>query len=154
MARARTRLRDDLLLSVSYHHGNVWLLKIGLAVFPMFKIAPPWSRKAEFSHFGGQSCPLKPQAERRTTRSAHHPTSLTQRKQDVFTFGFHQGAGPISNLRILDGRGVGGAEKRFNWRVKNTILRKDHRPLNEVLQLPHVARPRMSGERINKVNRD
>jgi hypothetical protein len=113
-----------------------------------FSIMPSgWSRNTELSHFSRQGRPLQPKPVSCAIRSAHYPISLAQRQQDVFTFGFHQGAGAISNLLILDGRAVAGPEKRFNWRVKNAILRKDNRSLSEVLQLPYVSRPRMSGER-------
>src|SRR5262245_30808649 len=38
--------------------------------------------------------------------------------------------------------------------MKNTILRKNDRPLDEVLQFPHVSGPRMRGQRVNELNRD
>src|SRR5215831_9790850 len=92
-------------------------------------------RNIKFAYPIGQGRPLHAEACGRTVRTPEHPVGSSDRAHHMFTFHFFQRTQlgsdslDISPLQLCHGCAEDASRREY------------HRPLNEILQLAHIARP-------------
>src|SRR5688572_19787581 len=109
----------------------------------------------ELSHTRLERCPLHAEPSGSASRSADHPSGFRQSAYDVLSLCMLQsyqmaGSGASAWLRTLP--------QLREWQLKLHAAREDHRALDKIFQLAHVAGPvvfRQSGHRFgrNRIDR-
>jgi len=105
-------------------------------------------------HLGDHGCALQPESGGCTLRASDDPVGFSQRLEDMFTLGIFQGHGPGSGTLTGCIRAIGRLLQFGQRRSQDFSRRKNNGSLDKILQLPHVARPRMSEKNFHRLVRN